>query len=503
MDEFEEFEVSGVSWEAISADAQARREKEAVDGAHLDTVITEPLDFRRSIWACSETALRSGVAADKKVRAPVAVFLLVLAAFIAPLLPASAASLLLTGATVHTISGETLSLGQVLIQDGKIAAVGQSVSANGAPTTNLSGLHLYPGLISLNSVLGLVEISGVRATLDSTEVGEYTPDVESWIAVNPDSELIAVARANGIAYFEPVPKGGIVPGQSGLVTVEGWTSENRTIKKPVALHLFWPSMELETTQRARARTKAKSIEEQAKDRRSKLRAIEEFFLEARHYAKAKDAAGKGSALAPEIVPAWEAMLPYVRGQLPIMVHADEVRQIRAAVEWATTNKYSIILAGGRDSWMVASLLSTNKIPVIYSSTFDLPVRDTASYDVHFRAVEVLRQAGEKVAFSIGLDGMEAPHARNLPYNAAQAVAFGLPESEALKGLTLYPAQIAGASDRLGSIEAGKDATLFAADDDILDLRANVRHMWISGKEISLENKQTRLYEKYKSRPQAN
>jgi len=284
MDDFKEFEASVVALEGDSADAHARGGGETVNRVHPDAATIEPIDFRGSVWACSETALRSGVAADKKVRAPAAVsrcFLLVLATHIATLLPASAASLLLTGATVHTISGETLSPGQVLIQDGKIAAVGQSVSSNGALSTNLSGLHLYPGLISLNSVLGLVEISGVRATLDSTEVGEYTPDVESWIAVNPDSELIAVARANGIAYFEPVPKGGIVPGQSGLITVDGWTTENRTIKKPVALHLFWPSMELETTPRARARTKAKSLEEQGKDRRSKLRAIEEFFLEAK------------------------------------------------------------------------------------------------------------------------------------------------------------------------------------------------------------------------------
>src|SRR5215831_10085941 len=152
----------------------------------------------------------------------------------------AAQTLLLSNATIHTISGETLSPGQVLIRDGKISAVGPTVPGDGAQRVDLSGQHIYPGLIALDTILGLTEIGAVRSTQDSTEVGDYTPEVESWIAVNPDSELIPVTRANGVAFFEPVPEGGIVSGQSGLVCVEGWTVEQRTIKKPIALHLFWP-----------------------------------------------------------------------------------------------------------------------------------------------------------------------------------------------------------------------------------------------------------------------
>src|SRR5262249_38680231 len=151
----------------------------------------------------------------------------------------------------------------------------------------LQGQHLYPGIIALDTILGLAEIGAVRATLDSTESGEYTPDVESWIAANPDSELIGVTRASGVAFFEPVPEGGVVSGQSGLVTVDGWTSEQRTVKKPIGLHVFWPSMELDTTvQRTRARAGGpapKSLEEQAKERTAKLRSMEDFFAEAAHY----------------------------------------------------------------------------------------------------------------------------------------------------------------------------------------------------------------------------
>jgi imidazolonepropionase-like amidohydrolase len=419
-------------------------------------------------------------------------------------LDARADTLLLTGATVHTVSGDTFSPGQVLILDGKIAAVGKTIAAAGAPTLALEGQHLYPGLIALNTLVGLTEISAVRATQDNTESGDYTPDVESWIAVNPDSELIPVTRANGIAYFEPVPQGNAVSGQSGLVAVQGWTTEQMTFKKPIALHMFWPRLALDipSGEPTRGRAKPKSLEDQAKDRQEKMRALEDFFDEAKAYAKAKDATGAGKASAPQLVPAWEAMLPYVRGQLPLMIHADEVRQIQAAIQWASTNQYKSILVGGRDAWMLADQLASNKIPVIYAHTFTLPERDTESYDVHFRAPALLHKAGVQVVFSAGGDSFDAPLTRNLPYSAAQAVAFGLPEAEAIKGLTLYPAQLAGVADRLGSIEPGKEATLLAADGDILDLRATVKHLWLAGKEVSLESRHTRLYQKYKSRPKS-
>lgn len=415
-----------------------------------------------------------------------------------------AQNLLLSGATVHTVSGETLSSGQVLIQNGKIAAVGTAIPPSSAQAIDLTGQHLYPGIIAMDTLLGLTEIGAVRATQDSTEVGEFTPDVESWIAVNPDSELIPVTRANGIAYFEPVPEGGIVSGQSGLVATEGWTTEQRAIKKPIALHLFWPNMDLEVSTRERGRgrgaSKGKSLEEQAAERRARSRAIQDFFDEAKAYAKAKEAAANGSAPTPDKIPAWESMLPYVRGELPIMIHADEVRQIKAAAEWADTNHYKMILIGGRDAWMAADLLAAKKIPVVYSHTFTMPTRDTESYDVHFKAPELLRKAGVQVIFGNGLSTMDAALTKNLPYAAAQAVAFGMPEAEALKGITLYPAQLAGMADQLGSIEPGKEATLFVADGDILDIRTHVKRMWVAGQEISLENRHTRFYDKYKNRP---
>jgi imidazolonepropionase-like amidohydrolase len=418
---------------------------------------------------------------------------------------ARAQAILFEHGVIHTVSGRTLTNGSVLIQSGKIVDVfdGSRSSRIPVPTNttsiDLHGQHLYPGLIALDSALGLTEISAVRATQDTTEVGDYTPDVQSWIAVNPDSELIPVARANGIAFFEPVPKGNIVAGQSALLAMNGWTYEQMAIRKPVALHLYWPAMELNLVPKDKSRdAKWKSLEDQAKERRAKLRAIQEFFDEAHAYAKARIAAANGTVLAS--VPAWEAMVPYVRGELPIVIHANEVRQIRAVVSWAATNHFKVILAGGRDAWMLADVLAILRVPLVYESAFVSPARDTETYDVHFTAPALLHQAGVKVAFSVGSDSFGAGMTRNLPYAAAQAIAFGLPENEALKGLTLFPAELMGVADRVGSIEAGKDATVFICDGDLFDLRSNVQRMWIAGQEVSLGSRHTRLYEKYRNRP---
>ena len=429
------------------------------------------------------------------------VFLFCALAFAASSQLALAEKFILTDAIIHTVSGETISPGQVLIDGEKILEVGTAVQSADAKSISLKGLHLYPGLLALDTALGLSEISGVRSTRDIVEVGTYTPDVQSWISVNPDSELIPVARANGIAYIEPSPQGGIVAGQSGLVALSGWTSEQMAIKKPAGLHVYWPSMELDTRPKDKFKDKSKwkSLEDQARERQAKLRALEDFFDEARAYEKAIG----GTAVAdhrPPKTPAWEAMRPFIRGENPIMVHANEVRQIKAALGWAATNQFKIILVGGLDAWRIAEQIAAQKVPVIYEHVFAQPARDVDRYDVNFRAPEILRTNGVMVALGMGAQTFDAGLVKNLPYTVAQAIAFGLPETDALKSITLVPARLLGVADRIGSIEAGKDATFFASDGNIFDIRTNVKRVWIAGKEISLETRHTRLYEKYKNRP---
>lgn len=451
---------------------------------------------------CSPSPLneeRAGVRGERASRFIFSIALAALALFSISQ-PLQAETLVLKNAIVHTVSGETLSPGNVVVKDGKISAVSKNASAKGAKEIDLTGMHLYPGLILADCSLGLTEINAVRATQDTTEVGSYTPDVKAWLSVNTDSELLPVARANGITHFNVAPIGGVVAGYSGLMQMRGWTMEEMTVKAPVALHLYWPQMELRTGPKELAadRSKWKSPEDQAKARDKKLREINEFFDDAEAYRKARTVKAKGPAQLP--VPAWEAMLPMLEGKAPIFVHADETRQIKAAIAWAEKRKYSIVITGGRDAWRVADSLAKDKIPVIYDRLNDQPPTDTDTYDVQFKAAAVLQKAGVKVIFNEGMDAGNATFARNLPHSAGTAVAYGLPEDEALKSITLYPAQLLGVADRLGSIEKGKEASLFVANGSILDIRTTVTRMWIAGEEMSLESRHTKLYEKYKNRP---
>ena len=403
---------------------------------------------------------------------------------------AHAETLLLRGATVHTVSKGTLTPGDVLVRDGKIAAVAAHLDDAADRTVDLAGLHLFPGLISAATDLGLVEISGVRSTVDHRETGEFTPEVEAWAAVNPDSELIPVARANGITHFVPMPQGKLLAGTSGLVAARGWTIEDMLIRRRTAMHLFWPDHSL-TIPGPGAPEKTKPLDEQARARREKVRAIEQFFADAEAWKK------RPAGSAP--VPAWDAMLPVLSGEIPLMIHADGQREIRAVLKWAEPHpQLRIVIVGGRDAWVFADELARKKIAVIYSDVFTLPPQSSDAYDVQFRAPGILHKAGVTVA----LAGDHASNQRNLPYTAAQAATFGLPADAALAAITLIPAQLHGAGDVLGSIEPGKDASLFAATGDILDIRSEVKRLWISGAEQSIETRHTRLAAKYRARPKA-
>jgi imidazolonepropionase-like amidohydrolase len=407
---------------------------------------------------------------------------------------AHAETLLLRGATVHTVAKGTLTPGDVLVRDGKIAAVAPRLDEAADRTVDLAGLHLYPGLIGAATDLGLVEIGGVRATVDDRETGDFTPEVESWLSVNPDSELIPVARANGLTHFVPVPQGKLLAGTSGLVATRGWTIEDMLVRRRTAMHLFWPDHSLAIPGPG-ASEKTKPLDEQARERREKVRAIEQFFADA-------EAWEKRPAGSP-VVPAWDAMRPVLSGEVPLMIHADGQREIRAVLKWSESRpKLRIVIVGGRDASILAAELAQRNIAVIYSEVFALPPRGSDAYDVQFRAPAVLHAAGVPVAIGAGLEGAGATNQRNLPYFAAQAAAFGLPAGAALAAITLIPAQLHGAGEQLGSIEPGKDASLFAATGDILDIRSEVKRLWISGIEQSLESRHTRLSERYRARPRA-
>ncbi len=456
---------------------------------HLDPRLTPWANFFRASGAsalfdvgCSLLDVRCSL------RRSLAAFTLLLAFA----LSSPADTLLLRGATIHTVSGAALSPGDVLVKDGKIAAVAASITEKADRTNNLTGLHLFPGLISPATDLGLVEIPSVRASNDRREVGDFNPNVESWTAVHPDSELIPVARANGITHFIPVPEGSILSGVSSVMATRGWTVEDMAVLKRAAYNLDWPVMSL-AVGGGRGGGGGKSLDDQTKARREKVKEIDVWFSDLEAYAK-------GRSNGAPVVPAFEAGLPLLRGELPLVIGADDLREIKSALAWAEKRKVRIVISGGRDAVLVADQLAKAKVPVIFNHVFTLPAREGDGYAGHFSAPGLLHKAGVTVALTDSLARFSSNNARNLPYAAAQAMAFGLPREFALKAITLVPAQIYGVADKLGSIEVGKDASLVAVTGDILDARAQVKRVWIGGVEQSSENRNTRLRDKYEARP---
>ena len=407
--------------------------------------------------------------------------------------------LMFTGATVHPVSGAPIKGGWLLVMDGKISDMGgPGVQINvpqGTVTVDLAGKHVYPGLIAANSVLGLTEIKAVRASRDMAEPGELNPNARAQVSINPDSELIPVARANGVLATLTVPRssgGGLIAGTSALIQLDGWTWEDMTVQAPVGMHIYWPK--LRTSSKWTSATDEKEIEKLRKDYDRDVEKIITAFEHAQAYAKALDA--KDFTADSDL--RWQALVPVIKGELAVFIHAQSVAQIRSALHFARTmNLPKPIIVGGADSWRVVEELKASKASVILSPVNSLPVRRWEAYDTPYAAAKKLHDAG--IPFCIANGAFDAANERNLPYQAGRAAAFGLPRDVALKSVTLFPAQILGVADRLGSIEAGKEATFFVSNGDPLEVMTRVERAWIRGREVDLSSKHTQLYEKYQEK----
>lgn len=403
--------------------------------------------------------------------------------------PRQTQAIALVGATIHPVSGPEIPDGTLIFDGGRITALGAGLAIpDGAKTVEVRGKHVYPGLISAHTVLGLAEIESVRGTLDSTEAGGINPSARAQPAINPDSELLPVARANGVLTALSVPKtqDGLISGISTLIHLDGWTWESMTVKPSVGLHVFWPDLRINHEPRY-----PKSPGEQQKEVDARLRQLRETFAQARAYDQGAPTQRTDVRLA--------AMRSAVRGTMPVFVHVDEIKGIQSAVAWTSAAGLKLVIVGGLDAWRVTDLLKKNDVPVIVSAVNTLPLRRDDPYDTVYANPGKLQAAG--VRFCIANEGtdFDAAHDRNLPYQAAQAAAHGLPRDEALKAVTLYPAQILGAADRLGSLDIGKEATLFVTDGDPLEIMTHVEAAYIAGRPVDLSNRQTRLYDKYRQK----
>jgi imidazolonepropionase-like amidohydrolase len=408
---------------------------------------------------------------------------------------------LLSGADVYTVSGEVIRGGQVLMDGGKVVRVGKDLEAPpGAKRIELAGKRVYPGLIATGNDLGLAEVRSVRGMIDTSEAGDINPNARAEVAVNPDSELIPVARANGVLLNLTMPSGGMLPGTSAVLQLDGWTWEEMTVRAPAAVHVTWPR----GARTGRRGGGGGGGEEAGPTRREdQLRALDQAFADARAYLSAKRAAtrpsGEGGATRPLDHDArWEAMIPLLEGRVPLVVAAEELGQIQAAVAFAAREKVRLVIFGGYDAPLCADLLKAHDVPVVVNGIHRLPLRADAPYDEPFTVPERLRQAGVRYCITLA-HRFGGSDVRNLPYHAATAAAYGLPAEEALKAITLYPAQILGVADRVGSIEAGRDATLIVTDGDILETATHVEQAFVQGRAVDLSSKHTGLWQKYQEK----
>jgi imidazolonepropionase-like amidohydrolase len=409
----------------------------------------------------------------------------------------------ITGAKIYTLAGAPIENGTVLIRDGKIAAAGANLSIPAdAKVIDAKGLEVYPGFFDPVTQTGLTEISAVRATNDISELGDFNPDIVAMTAVNPESAHIGVTRASGITEVLATPgvrgfdTGGGAPtiaGQASLLNLAGWTNEQMTLRASAAMVFNWPSVESRNYDYESGSLNERSYSEVKAEYDKKVYALGDLLDRARHYAQAVE---KGSMQNFERDLKLEALVPVVERKLPVLVVAQSARDIRNSVEFCGKQNLKMILAGGAEAWRVKDLLKQKNIPVILGPTMSVPNEEDYPYDKPMTQPSELAAAGISIAFA----SFDTSFSRRLSQQAGNAVAYGLPHDEALRAITLNAAKMLGIDDQLGTIETGKLANIIVTDGDPLEIRTQVRYLFINGRLTSLENRHSDLYEKYRKRP---
>jgi len=404
--------------------------------------------------------------------------------------PGTKGTFAIRNATIVPVTSAPIPNGTIVFANGVITAIGANAAIPaGATVIDGTGLSVYPGMIDSGCSVGLVEVSSVAGTVDTAEVGDLNPNARADVAVNPHSNLIPVTRLNGITAVVSEPEGGLVSGQSAMLQLAGWTPKEMTIKAPLALHIHFPHLRSGALDEQPQEDEEK---EATKTYREELDKLRDLFRDARAYAKAD--AAKVKRVDRDVM--LEAMVPYAEGRLPVVIHADLERDIRAAIKFADEEKIKMILADAVDASRVIPELKSHNIPVILGPILALPPREDDPYDYIFATAKALYDNGIRFA----IQSADSHNARNLPYHAAACAAFGLPKDVALKAVTIFPAEIFGVADRIGSLEVGKVANVIVTDGDPLEIRTNVKRVFIAGEDIAMESYQTLLYKKFLARP---
>src|SRR5829696_3620242 len=403
-------------------------------------------------------------------------------------------------ARIVTVSGPDIENGTVVIRDGKIEAVGTNVSVPaGAQSIDGRGLSVYPGMIDAGTNMGLVEVpQGANGTVDTSEVGDLNPNAKAIVAVNPHSAHIAVTRVEGITNTLTAPTGGLISGQAALINLLGTAPKEMAVVPQVALVINYPRIGFGGGAFGGfQQQQATNLSDTLAANERQVEQIRRMLRDAEAYGRAQDAYAKDKSLPrPDRNVVLEPLVPYVRGEQPVIFRADREAEIRGAIRFAEEMKLKPIILGGNDAWKVASLLREKNVPVILTGVFSLPSREDDAYDALYENPAKLQQAGVRFCISTGDSG---PEVRNLAQYAGMASAFGLSKADAVKAVTLYPAQVLNVADRLGSIEVGKMANLVVTDGDLLEIRTRIKYLVIDGRPVVLTSRHTELNEAFKNR----
>jgi imidazolonepropionase-like amidohydrolase len=391
----------------------------------------------------------------------------------------------LTNATIETVTRGTLQ-GTVLIHDGRIAAVGRNVPVpEDAIQIDCSGLTVYPGMIDGGTQLGLSEIGSISLTQDANEIGDLSPHVKALTAVNPNSVLIPVARVNGVTTVLAQPQGGLFAGTAALIHLHGYTPEQMFAGYQGVVLNFPASGR-------RSRFDRRTDEDIKKEEEKALKNLNDIWSQALLYAQIDSAGGK-SAL--DYQPEMEALLPVVRGTMQLLVEVNRKEDILKALHWVKTHRMRAVFTGVAEGWRVADSIALSGIPVITGPVLSIPGRASDHYASAYANAGKMQKAGVKVALRTN----ETENVRNLPYHAGFAATYGMGREEALRAVTIVPAEIFGLSAHLGSIEPGKVANLFVADGDPFETRTKIHHLFIQGWQVPLESRHTLLYDEFLNR----
>lgn len=402
----------------------------------------------------------------------------------------------ITGGTVHVGNGTVLDNATIEINNGKIVGVGTNITpSSNAKVIDAKGKQVYPGLILPSTDLGLKEIAnGVRGSNDFAELGDYNPSVRSITAYNTDSKVINVLRANGILLASVTPEGGTISGSSSVVQLDAWNWEDAAYKMDGGIHLNLPSFINRFGRRGGGGfpgfpglAGAGQQTDPTKQALEKVDEVKAFFRQAKAYLSEGTHTNTNLKL--------EAVKGLFDRKQKLFVHGDQVKQMLVAIDLAKEFGFDVVVVGGSESYQIADLLKANNVAVILKEEHSLPASEDDDVDQPYKTPAALQQAG--VLFALN-DTHDESRYRNLSYNAGTAATYGLTKEQALQAITLNSAKILGIDDRTGSLEAGKDANIVISEGDLLDMRTStVSHAIIQGREVSLDNKQKELYERYK------